>query len=101
MGELFKAVWDVAVMRHYSREGMKLSAKDWVMAIGFVLLLYAIALPAALLYQNHPQYEWVLIAAMILDGILFVSGITWEIKWWIKHRAAALAASTQANRPRQ
>ena len=61
MGELFKVGWDLFTIRHYSRQGMKLSAGDYAVAIGSVIFLYATAVPAAVLYQNHPQYKWVLI----------------------------------------
>lgn len=104
MGETFKICWNVVVLRHYSRQGMKLSAGDYVVAIGSVIFLYGTAVPAAVLYQNHPQYKWVLIATLVFDGILLITLFVWEVKWWIKHRAAALAAraaqaSTQTNQP--
>src|ERR1700677_1688136 len=99
MGELFKACWDVFTIRHYQRQGMKLSAGDYVVAIGYVVFLYATGVSAAVLYQNHPQYKWVLIATLVFDGILTIAMFVYEIKWWIKHRAAALAASTQQSAP--
>jgi hypothetical protein len=103
MGELFKIGWDLFTIRHYQRQGMKLSAGDYLVAIGAVIFLYATAVPAALLYQNHPQYKWVLIATCALDGILFIALFVWEVKWWIKHRAAARAAqpSSPGNQPGQ
>jgi hypothetical protein len=106
MFEIFKICWDVFTIRHYSRQGMKLSRGDYIVAIGFVVFLYVTAVPAAVLYQNHPQYKWVLIATLVFDGILFIAMFVWEIKWWLKHRAAALAArsaqaSAQSNQPGQ
>jgi len=102
MGELFKIGWDLFTIRHYHRQGMKLSVGDYMVAIGFVIFLYATAVPAAVLYQNHPQYKWVLIATCAFDGIVFVAMFVWEVKWWIKHRAAALAArSAQSNQAGQ
>ncbi|HEY1805273.1 MAG TPA: hypothetical protein VGG45_12435 [Terracidiphilus sp.] len=103
MGELFKIGWDLFTIRHYSRQGMKLSAGDYVVAIGAVIFLYATAVPAAVLYQNHPQYEWVLIATLAVDGIVFIALFVYEVKWWIKHRAAARAAqiSAQSNQTGQ
>ncbi len=92
MGELFKVCWDLFTIRHYSRQGMKLSAGDYFVAIGSVIFLYATAVPAAVLYQNHPQYKWVFIATCVFDGILRIALFVWEVKWWIKHRAAARAA---------
>ena len=103
MGELFKVCWDVFTIRHYSRQGMKLSAGDYAVAIGSVIFLYATAVPAAVLYQNHPQYKWVLVAACAVDAVLFIALFVWEVKWWIKHRAAARAAqlATQPDPQRQ
>lgn len=98
MGELFKIGWDLFTIRHYKRQGMSLSAGDYVVAIGYVIFLYATGVSAAVLYQNHPQYKWVLIAAMVFDGILTIAIFVWEVKWWIKHRAAAQAtAAAQAS----
>jgi hypothetical protein len=96
MGELFKVCWDLFTIRHYQRQGMKLSAGDYVVAIGSVIFLYATAVPAAVLYQNHPQYKWVLIATCSVDVVLFIALFVWEVKWWIKHRAAAHAAQGSA-----
>jgi hypothetical protein len=103
MGELFKVAWDLFTIRHYQRQGMKLSAGDYVVAIGAVIFLYGTAVPAAVLYQNHPQYKWVLIVTLVFDGILFIALFVWEVKWWIKHRAAARAAQLSAptNQPGQ
>ncbi len=102
MGEFLKVGWDLFTIRHYQRQGMKLSAGDYLVAIGFVVFLYATVLPAIVLYQNHPQYKWVLIATLVLDGIVTIAMFVWEIKWWIKHRAAALAArSAQSNQAGQ
>lgn len=101
MGELFKVCWDLFTIRHYSRQGMKLSAGDYVVAIGSVIFLYGTAVPAAVLYQNHPQYKWVLIATLVVDGIVFVALFVYEVKWWIKHRAAAQAAQLAAQTNQQ
>jgi hypothetical protein len=84
---------------------MSLSAGDYVVAIGYVIFLYATGVSAAVLYQNHPQYKWVLIATLVFDGALTIAMFVYEIKWWIKHRAAAQAAAAQASaqssQPRQ
>jgi hypothetical protein len=106
MGELLKVGWDLFTIRHYKRQGMALSAGDYVVAIGYVIFLYATGVSAAVFYQNHPQYEWVLIATLVLDGILTIAMFVYEIKWWIKHRAAAQAAAAQSaaaqsSQPRQ
>jgi hypothetical protein len=96
MGELFKIGWDLFTIRHYSRQGMKLSAGDYVVAIGTVFFLYATGVGAAVFYQNHPQYKWVLILTAVVDGVTVVALFVWEVKWWIKHRAAARAAQITA-----
>ncbi len=101
MGELFKIGWDLFTIRHYQRQGMKLSAGDYLVAIGSVVFLYATAVPAAVLFQNHPQYKWVFIATCIFDGILLIALFVWEVKWWIKHRAAARAAQLAAQPDQQ
>ncbi len=92
MGEILKVCWDLFTIRHYQRQGMKLSAGDYLVAIGFVLFLYATGVSAAVLYQNHPQYKWVLTVTLVFDGLLTIAMLVWEVKWWIRHRAAALAA---------
>jgi len=97
MGELLKVGWDLFTIRHYKRQGMSLSAGDYVVAIGYVIFLYATGVSAAVLYQNHPQYKWVLIATLVFDAALTIAMFVYEIKWWIKHRAAAQAAAAQAS----
>jgi hypothetical protein len=52
-----------------------------VYGAGFVLLLYVIALPAVVLYEKHPQYKPLFVAAMVLDGVLFVAFMSWAIVW--------------------
>ena len=71
---------------------MSLSAGDYVVAIGYVIFLYATGVSAAVL-QNHPQYKWVLIATLVFDGALTIAIFVYEIKWWMqRHRAAAHSA---------
>ncbi|MGD1107911.1 MAG: hypothetical protein ABR865_12770, partial [Terracidiphilus sp.] len=101
MFELFKLFWDVVVIRDGARKGYKLTRGNVFMAVGFVVLLYATGVPAAVLYQNHPQYKWVLIAALVFDGLLFIAMFTWEIKWYMKQRAARAAGSAPTNQPGQ
>ena len=47
-GELLKVGWDLFTIRHYKRQGMLLFAGDYVVAIGYVIFLYATGVPAAL-----------------------------------------------------
>lgn len=97
MFELFKLFWDVIVLRDAARKGQKLSTGIVLRALGFVVLLYLILLPATELYSNHPQYKPVFIAALVLDGILAILMFVWLIKWWFKQRAAAAGGSGSAN----
>jgi membrane protein YdbS with pleckstrin-like domain len=97
MFELFKIFWDVVVIRDGARKGHKLTRGNVIIAVGFVVLLYATGLPAVILYQNHPQYKWVFIA----DGILFIAMMVWEIKWYMKQRAAQVAGPAPTNQPGQ
>lgn len=101
MFELFKLFWDVVVIRDGARKGHKLSTGIVLRAVGFVVLLYTTGVPAAVLYQNHPQYKWVLITALVFDGILFIAMFAWEIKWYMKQRAAQAGASASTNQPGQ
>jgi hypothetical protein len=81
MLELFKLLWDAVVLRDAARKG-QLKLRMVVIAFGFVVLLYAIALPAVVLYSNHPQYKPVFFAAMVLDGLLVIVFMVWAIRAW-------------------
>jgi len=89
MFEFFQVVWDLFMLRRAARNG-QLTIGVWVFAISFVVLLYAIALPAVMLYQNHPQFKPLFIAAMVLDGIVFVVGMVWA--WNLQKKLAASRA---------
>jgi hypothetical protein len=82
MFEFFQVVWDLFMLRRAARNG-QLTIGVWVFAISFVVLLHAIALPAVMLYQNHSQMKPLFIAAMVLDGIVFIVGIIWA---WNLHK---------------
>ena len=82
MIELIQIFWNLLMLREAKRRG-EVKWQIWAFAIGFVVLLYAIGLPAAVLYQNHPQYQNLFIAAMVLDGIVAVAGFVWAWRlWW-------------------
>jgi membrane protease YdiL (CAAX protease family) len=98
MLELFSVVWKLFMVRDSVKKG-ELNWRMGAVSVLFVVLLYAIALPAAILWVNHPQYEPVFIAAMALDGVLFVAFMAWAIKWRAKQKAARspqAAAAVQA-----
>lgn len=75
--------------------------RDVSIVFGSFLLMFAIFAAAWLLYSHHPQYEPVLYAALVLDGILFIAMMVWVIKLWMKVRAAQAARSAQTNQPGQ
>ncbi len=52
MGELLKVGWDLFTIRHYKRQGMSLSAGDYVVAIGYVIFLYATGVSAATVFLS-------------------------------------------------
>jgi heme/copper-type cytochrome/quinol oxidase subunit 4 len=94
MFEIFKLIWDAVVLRDQARKG-QLKVRTFVIGFGFVVLLYAIALPAVVLYSNHPQYKLVFIAAVVLDGLLFVAFMVWAIRGWRRQVSASAAASSE------
>jgi hypothetical protein len=87
MFELFKIVWDIVVLRDAARNG-QLNWRIWPIAFGFVLFLYGTGIPAVLLYEKHPQYEPLFIAAVIFDGILFICFMGWAWRWQSRQSAA-------------
>ena len=80
MFELFKLAWDVVVLRDAAKKG-QLNWRVWVYGFGFVLIEYCIALPAVVLYEKHPQYKPVFIAAMVLVVLNFIGFMGWAIRW--------------------
>lgn len=80
MFELCKLIWDLIVMRDASKKG-QMNWRVWVYGFGFALVEYSIALPAALLYEKHPQYKPLFIAAIALVLINFVGMMWWAIRW--------------------
>jgi hypothetical protein len=94
MFELCKLLWDVVVLRDASRKG-KLNWRTWVYGFGFVIVEYAIALPAVMLYEKHRQYKPVFIAAMVLVGINAVSFMWWAWRWQSRQAAARMPATSE------
>jgi Na+/melibiose symporter-like transporter len=87
MFELFKLMWDAVVLRDAACKGQT-NWKMWPIAFGFVLLLYLIGVPAAALYQKNPQDKPIFIAAMVLDGVVFVAMMVWAVRYSRRLRAA-------------
>lgn len=95
MFELFNILWKLFMVRESAKKG-ELNLRVGAIALLFVVLLYAIALPATVLWVNHPQYKPVFIAAMALDGMLFVAFMAWAVRWRARQRAARAAQMAAA-----
>jgi hypothetical protein len=95
MLELFKVIWDIVVLREEARKG-RLNWRVMVYGFGIALLLYAIGVPAAVLYDKNPQYKPLFVAAIALDGILFVTFVGWA---WIWRRKQLILAAENAAPP--
>ncbi len=54
----------------------------------FELIIYGTGVPAASLYEDHPQYKPVFIAALILDGLAFLWFMSWGIRRYLRQSAA-------------
>jgi hypothetical protein len=80
-------VGDIVVLRDAACKG-QLNWRIWPIAFGFVLFLYGTGIPTVLLYEKHPQYEPLFIAAVIFDGILFICFMGWAWRWQSRQSAA-------------
>ncbi|HEX4022108.1 MAG TPA: hypothetical protein VHX63_13260 [Acidobacteriaceae bacterium] len=87
MFELFKLLWDVVVLRDAARKGQLMNWRAWVYGFGFALIEYGIALPAVMLYEKHPQYKPVFIAAMVLVVVNFICMMWWAWRWRARQSA--------------
>jgi len=79
MWEILKVIWDIFVLRDAARRG-KLNWRKTRFVVGFVVLEYLIAMPALILYIQHPQYRTLFIAAMVLAVVVLVVfvGLAWR-----------------------
>jgi cytochrome c biogenesis protein CcdA len=93
MLELIKLIIDGFVLRDSARKGL-LTLKVVLFAVCFVLLLYGTGLPATLLYQAHPQYKPLFIAALAFDGLMFILFMIFGTRWYF--RATARLKAQQA-----
>jgi hypothetical protein len=73
MFEFFKLVWDVIVLRDQARKG-QLQPRMLVAGGLYAVILYAIGLPASLLYVNHPGNR--LDEAIFFAAVGFLVAIT-------------------------
>lgn len=81
MFELFKIVWDLIVMRDAVHK-KQLNLRKGLIAAGLTTLGYLILVPAAALYEKHPQYKPLFIAAIVLTAIDFAFLIGLGLYWW-------------------
>ena len=83
MFELFKLLVDFIVLRDQARKG-KLRPRMLIAGGVYAVILYAVALPAALLYINHPGNrldEAILFAAIIFLIALTIGLIMLTVRW--------------------
>jgi hypothetical protein len=80
MFEILKLLWDLVVLRREKRKG-QLTAKVWLLAIGFVLTIYGVALPCTLLYQRDPAYKPLFIAAIGFVLCSFICVMCLGLRW--------------------
>jgi cytochrome c biogenesis protein CcdA len=83
MFEFFKIIWDMIVLRDSASKG-QLKVRQLLFGFGFAILLYAIGVPAAVLYSKHPQYKPLFIAAIVLDGLLFIAFMVYGIRGYFR-----------------
>ncbi len=98
MWEMFKIMWDVFVLRDAARRG-KLNWRKTGLMVGFAVLEYLIAMPALLLYIQHPQSKPLFIAAMVLATVILVLFL-WLMSRWRSRPVSRLANGRVAGLPR-
>lgn len=95
MFEAIKLLWDFIVLRDAARKG-QLGGRVWLLAGGFLFVLFGIVLPMAIFYVNHPQHTFVFVAAF---GLLVISLIVFfwlSLKWHFEVNRKNKAAREQA-----
>jgi hypothetical protein len=84
MFELFQIVWDLFMVRRSVRNG-QLTLRKLLITFGLTVLLYAIVVPAGMLYDKHPEYKPLFIAAVVLGAadfaFLIYLGFHWKRQW--------------------
>jgi hypothetical protein len=97
MLELIKLIVDGLVLRDGARKGI-LTWKVMLFGFGFAIMLYGTAVPAVVLYQNHPQYKPLFVAAIAFDAIAFILFMIFGTRWYLR-ATARLKAEQQAQQP--
>src|SRR5581483_903887 len=94
MFELFQIAWDIFMLRDSARKGL-LKVRSVLFAFAFVAILYGTGVPAAALYQNHPQYKPLFLVTMAFDLVLFMAFMTWAVRYYLKRRREQSAAASE------
>lgn len=81
MFELFQIVWDLFMVRRSVRNG-QLNLRKGLIAVGLTVLHYATVVPAAVLYDKHPDWKPLFIAAMVLGAADVILLICLGFYWW-------------------
>jgi cytochrome c biogenesis protein CcdA len=95
MFEFFKLLFDATVLRDSARKGL-LTWKVVLFAVAFVFLLYGTGLPATLLYQAHPQYKPLFIAALAFDATIFILFMIFGTRWYLRATARLKSQASDA-----
>ncbi len=98
MFELFKLLSDLLVLGDAKRKGT-FSWKAIFLGFGFSIFLYSTALPAFLLYQNHPQYKWLLITTLVIDAVSLIFVLILGTRWQREAKARAAAQISAQKSP--
>jgi peptidoglycan/LPS O-acetylase OafA/YrhL len=92
MFELFQVVWDLFMVRRAAKSG-QLTLRKAAIAIGLTVLLYALVIPAFVLYDKHPEYKPLMIVGMVLGAadliFLVCLGFYWQRQWLAAQKSEA------------
>lgn len=81
MFEIFQVVWDLFMVRRSLKSG-QLTVRKIVISVGLTLLGYLILVPAAALYDKHPEYKPLFIVAVVVTAIDFLFLVGLGLYWW-------------------
>lgn len=83
MFELVQIIWDLFIIRKEAKAG-RLTWRKGLIAGGLTALGYLMLVPAAALWDKHPEYKPLFIVAVILTAIDFSFLVGLGLYWW-KH----------------
>lgn len=81
MFEIFQVIWDLFMVRREIRS-RRLTWRKGLISTGLVLLGYLILVPAAALYDKHPEMKPLFIVAVVLTAVDFIFLIGLGLYWW-------------------